>query len=283
MDGGKVLQNFESYKPTMGDLLGGADTAILLASKAIPDNDGGYTLGVAYNSWVFPVGFVCKAGAGTYLTFTHELAHMFSADHDQDTLNEQKSQPAVPYGRGLLVPGTNKHTIMAWVSSIISQLWWPIWFTLYCHVVMKEESSPEASISLPVIRSRTMNKIVLATRPSITPGIDDHFQGEHCLLTRFQVQIASGDEVHHELHQRREGWQLREDQEAAHQRGSEQAGGKELVVPLVRLGHKSAWINEFNVSSDLIGKLRFKNNSRPKKEEKWKQPEQCTSHVIFFF
>ncbi len=49
--------------------------------------------------------------------FAHEIAHMFGADHDRETLAQENdgkgSQPMVPYGIGNKIPNTDKATIMA--------------------------------------------------------------------------------------------------------------------------------------------------------------------------
>jgi hypothetical protein len=107
-----MMVKFQHSKGTTKKLLGGADLTMLMLSQGIPAG-GGTIMGAAYPVWYLPIGWTAKAGAETYVTFAHEAGHMFSAGHDQTTLQDYGDTPEIPYGRGFLVKGTRKHTIMA--------------------------------------------------------------------------------------------------------------------------------------------------------------------------
>ena len=87
--GTQVIEQFRTHKGTTRKLLGGADTTILMVSKGVPVGSGGaFIAGAAYSAFWLPVGWAAKQGQ-TWVTFAHEVGHMFSADHDQVRI-EQK-------------------------------------------------------------------------------------------------------------------------------------------------------------------------------------------------
>ena len=99
-NGQGLIEQFRTSKGTTRNLLGGADTTMLMVklhmlhvlrlafilfllkvSKGVPMG-GGFIAGAAYNGFWLPVGWAAKQGE-TWVTFAHEISHMFSADHDQ--------------------------------------------------------------------------------------------------------------------------------------------------------------------------------------------------------
>lgn len=42
-----------------------------------------------------------------------QIGHIFSADHDAETLAKNNDTAVISYGQGYRMTGTNKHTVMA--------------------------------------------------------------------------------------------------------------------------------------------------------------------------